>query len=122
MEFKIDSTTTYRMKLFWSIPSHVYKKCCKDLGRSILSLTNLLLVICVNDPTFRREFLNPFLDPRESQKSISFFDILKYLQSNTYNGSTAVVDGDMTELFHYTIPEQLLSMIILSGLITRGSP
>ena len=65
-------------------------------------------MICENDPTFRREFMNPFLDPREVNTSLQFTDVLRSLQTNSQNGYTNPIEAEGFQSFHYLIPEKLI--------------
>ena len=97
------------MKLFWGVPSHVYKTCCKDLGKCTYFRFSSHVVLCVNDPTFRLSFFNPFADSKEITNNDSFFDIISYLQSNCLHGSTPIAEGVHNNSFQYQLPEQLKS-------------
>lgn len=91
-------------------------------GNVCMSFDSLTIVICTKDPTFRREFLNPFLGPGDPSSTLSFSDILQYLRANSINGYTQVIDVDNTNHFNYSIPEQLLSRRFIIYLIVVDLP
>lgn len=116
--------------LFLSIVSNCFgpflHPCIKNVVRIwenvSISFHSLTIVICTKDPTFRREFLNPFLGPGDSNSNLSFSDILQYLRSNSVNGYTQVMDVDSTNHFNYSIPEQLLSRYLIVYMILVELP
>ena len=107
----------YSIQLFWSVPSSAYKKCCKDLVKRFPSIMLSCPVICENDPTLRRGFLNPFLSSQDAILS-SFRSVLTLLKGYSKHGVSPISHSSVSSVspvspvspstFEYPIPSDLL--------------
>ena len=117
MSFSVDASMRYSIQLFWSVPSSAYKKCCKDLVKRFPSIMLSCPVICENDPTLRRGFLNPFLSSQDAILS-SFRSVLTLLKGYSKHGVSPISHSPVSSVssvspvspstFEYPIPSDLL--------------
>ena len=124
----------YSIQLFWSVPSSAYKKCCKDLVKRFPSIMLSCPVICENDPTLRRGFLNPFLSSQDAILS-SFRSVLTLLKGYSKHGVSPISHSPVSSVssvspvspvspstFEYPIPSDLLRIFSLSLILSRRAP
>lgn len=98
----------FSMRLFWSLPSSIYKKCSKDIATRNLSFPFSCPVICTKDPTLKSGFLNPFRTASDPASTPSFREILRVLESHSHNGSTPAVNASTSSTYSFPIPPALL--------------
>ena len=108
ISFRIEATSKFSMRLFWSLPSSVYKKCSKDIAKRDCAFSSSCAVICTKDPTLKSGFLNPFRTASDSASTPSFPEILRVLESHSHNSATPAVTASASSTYSFPIPPALL--------------
>lgn len=108
ISFRIEATSKFSMRLFWSLPSSVYKKCSKDIAKRDCAFSSSCAVICTKDPTLKSGFLNPFRAASDSASTPSFPEILRVLESHSHNSATPAVTASASSTYSFPIPPALL--------------
>ena len=108
ISFRIEATSKFSMRLFWSLPSSVYKKCSKDIAKRDCAFSASCAVICTKDPTLKSGFLNPFRAASDSASTPSFPEILRVLESHSRHSATPAVTASASSTYSFPIPPALL--------------
>ena len=108
ISFRIEATSKFSMRLFWSLPSSVYKKCSKDIAKRDCAFSASCAVICTKDPTLKSGFLNPFRAASDSASTLSFPEILRVLESHSRHSATPAVTASASSTYSFPIPPALL--------------
>ncbi|KAK8819075.1 hypothetical protein WA538_001653 [Blastocystis sp. DL] len=96
--FSVSAVSSFYGQLFWSVPASSYKRVCKELAK----------LICEKDPTFQRNFMNPFRGANDSSFANSFQSIMTMLRTNSKNGYSPVFSSSASKSFRLPVSQQML--------------